>query len=261
MQLFSEATAQLQESAKIFQTQQLEISTLDQKVQALENQITNVADLTSLQAQITSVQDQLDNANLAFANDTVLLDLIAKNSDEIQGLANGNVPVSLQYNTDVVRQGPGITVDTNTPNLITLSLATQEYSFVIPFDSSEIVIDALNPLNLNVAVPQVFTELVNYTNMMRLDTVNEAGGDLNIYIDDTMIQWKTGQTFRLAFNNNLDIGSRNIRVWTDAPSRLNNGSFGVSVGVIPNSEISKRPIIEFICTEQGILNFVFDIIK
>ncbi len=261
MQLFSEATAQLQESAKIFQTQQLEISTLDQKVQALENQITNVADLTSLQAQITSVQDQLDNANLAFANDTVLLDLIAKNSDEIQGLANGNVPVSLQYNTDVVRQGPGITVDTNTPNLITLSLATQEYSFVIPFDSGEIVIDALNPLNLNVAVPQVFTELVNYTNMMRLDTVNEAGGDLNIYIDDTMVQWKTGQTFRLAFNNNLDIGSRNIRVWTDAPSRLNNGSFGVSVGVIPNSEISKRPIIEFICTEQGILNFVFDIIK
>ena len=261
MQLFSEATAQLQESAKIFQTQQLEISELDQKVQTLENQITNVADVTSLQAQITSVQNQLDNANLAFANDTVLLDLISKNSDEIQGLANGNVPVSLQYNTDVVRQGPGISVDTNTPNLITVSLATQEYSFVIPFNASETVIDALNPLNLNQAVPQVFTELVTYTNMLRLDTVNEAGGDLNIYIDDTMIQWKVGQTFRLAFNNNLDIGSRNIRLWTDAPSRLNTGSFGISMGVIPNSEISKRPIIEFICTEQGILNFVFDIIK
>ena len=261
MQLFSEATAQLQESAKIFQTQQLEISTIDQKVQALENQITSVADVTSLQAQITSVQNQLDNANLAFANDTVLLDLIAKNSDEIQGLANGNVPVSLQYNTDVVRQGTGISVDTNTPNLITVSLATQEYSFVIPFNSSETVIDTLNPLNLNTALPQVFTELVTYTNMLRLDTVNEAGGDLNIYIDDTMIQWKTGQTFRLAFNNNLNIGSRNIRLWTDAPSRLNTGSFGISMGVIPNSEISTKPIIEFICTEQGILNFVFDIIK
>ena len=261
MQLFSEATAQLQESAKIFQSQQLEISELDQKVQTLENQITNVADVTSLQAQITSVQNQLDNANLAFANDTVLLDLIAKNSDEIQGLANGNVPVSLQYNTDVVRQGTGISVDTNTPNLITVSLATQEYSFVIPFNSSETVIDTLNPLNLNTALPQVFTELVTYTNMLRLDTVNEAGGDLNIYIDDTMIQWKTGQTFRLAFNNNLNIGSRNIRLWTDAPSRLNTGSFGISMGVIPNSEISTKPIIEFICTEQGILNFVFDIIK
>ena len=262
MQLFSEATAQLQESAKIFQTQQLEISTLDQKVQTLENQITNVADVTSLQAQITSVQDQLDNANLAFANDTVLLDLIANNSDEIQSIANGNVPISLQYNTDVVRQGTGITVDTNTPNLITISLATQEYSFMVPINKNQVQITPTNPLNLNQAIPQVFTELKTYTNMLRLDTVNEAGGDLNIYVNDTGIQWKTGQTLRLTFNNTLDIGARNIRVWTDAPSRLNNGSYGMSMGVIQNAEItSSKPIIEFICTEQGVLNFVYDVIK
>jgi len=261
MQLFSEATAQLQESAKIFQTQQLEISELDQKVQALENQITNVADVTSLQAQITSVQDQLDSANLAFANDTVLLDLIAKNSDEIQGLANGNVPVSLQYNTDVLRQGTGITVDTNTPNLVTISLAAQDYTFMVPFNKDEVQITVANPLNLNQATPQVFTALRTYTNMLRLDTVNEAGGDLNIYVDDLDIQWKTGQTLRLAFNNNLNIGSRNIRVWTDSPSRLNNGSYGMSMGVIPNADISTKPIIEFICTEQGVLSFVYDIIK
>ena len=261
MQLFSEATAQLQESAKIFQTQQLEISTLDQKVQTLENQITNVADVTSLQAQITSVQDQLEAANLAFANDTVLLDLIANNSDEIQSIANGNVPISLQYNTDVVRQGTGITVDTNTPNLITISLATQEYSFMVPINKDQTQITQINPLNLNQAVPQVFTELRTYTNMLRLDTVNEAGGDLNIYVNDTGIQWKTGQTLRLAFNTTLDIGSRNIRVWTDAPSRLNNGSYGMSMGVVQNAEITSRPIIEFICTEQGVLNFVYDVIK
>lgn len=261
MQLFSEATAQLQESAKIFQTQQLEISTIDQKVQALENQITNVADVTSLQAQITSVQNQLDNANLAFANDTVLLDLIAKNSDEIQNLANGNVPTTLQYNTDVLRQGPGITIDTNTPNIVTVSLASQEYTFMVPFDKDEVQITTANPLNLNQATPQVFTSLRTYTNMLRLDTVNEAGGDLNIYINDTDIQWKTGQAMRLTFNNTLNIGSRNIRVWTDSPSRLNNGSYGISMGVIPNADISTKPIIEFICTEQGVLNFVYDIIK
>ena len=261
MQLFSEATAQLQESAKIFQTQQLEISELDQKVQTLENQITNVADVTSLQAQITSVQNQLDNANLAFANDTVLLDLIANNSDEIQAIANGNVPISLQYNTDVVRQGTGITVDTNTPNLITISLATQEYNLMVPFNKDQVQITTTNPLNLNQAIPQVFTELKTYTNMLRLDTVNEAGGDLNIYVNDTGIQWKTGQTLRLTFNNTLNIGSRNIRVWTDAPSRLNAGTYGISMGVIQNAEITSKPIIEFICTEQGVLNFVYDVIK
>jgi len=261
MQLFSEATAQLQGSAKIFQTQQLEISTIDQKVQALENQITSVADVTSLQAQITSVQDQLDNANLAFANDTVLLDLIAKNSDEIQSLANGNVPVTLQYNTDVLRQGTGIIVNNNIPNLVTISLATQEYNFMVPFNSSEVQVTVTNPLNLNQAIPSVFAQLQTYTNMLRLDTVNQAGGDLNIYINDEDIQWSTGQTLRLTFNNTLNIGSRNIRVWTDAPNRLNTGVYGVSMGVIPNGDISTKPIIEFICTEQGVLSFVHDMIK
>jgi len=261
MQLFSEATAQLQESAKIFQSQQLEISTLDQKVQSLENQITSVSDVTSLQAQINSVQDQLDNANLAFANDTVLLDLIAKNSDEIQALATGNVPITLQYNTDVIRQGSGINVNTNVPNVVTISLANQQYNLMVPFNNDQVQITVANPLNLNQATPQVFTDLRNYTNMLRLDTVNEAGGDLNVYINDTSIQWQTGQTLRLVFNNNLNIGSRNIRVWTDAPSRLNNGSYGVSMGVISNADISERPIVEFICTEQGVLSFVYDIIK
>ena len=59
----------------------------------------------------------------------------------------------------------------------------------------------------------------------------------------------------------LKIGSRNIRFWTDAPNRLNTGSYGVSMGVIANSDISTRPIIEFICTEEGVLTFVNDIIK
>ena len=102
-----------------------------------------------------------------------------------------------------------------------------------------------NPLNLNQANPQVFTSLRTYTNMLRLDTINEAGGDLNIYVDDSNIQWKTGQTLRLTFKSNLKIGSRNIRVWTDSPSRLNNGSYGISMGVIPNADISTKPIIEF----------------
>ena len=45
MGLFSDASAQLQESAKIFQRQQLEISELDQKVQGLENQVSSVSSL------------------------------------------------------------------------------------------------------------------------------------------------------------------------------------------------------------------------
>ena len=261
MGLFADATAQLQESAKIFQRQQLEISELKSKVISIENSITNANQIANLQLQIDNVQRQLNNASIAFANDSVLLDLIAKNSDEIQKIANGTISTTLQYNTDVLRQGPGITLDKNTPNQVHISLKTQEYSFMVATDENGSEITPLAQLNLNVASPKVFTELVPYTNMLRISTVNTAGGDLAIYVDDADTQWKVGQTLRLTFNNDLLIGSRNIKIFTDATNRLNSGAYGILAATIPNSSITTKPIIELICTEQGVLSFVYDVIK
>jgi hypothetical protein len=261
MGLFVDATTQLQESAKIFQRQQIQIRELDQRVQGLENSITATNVVTSLQEQINGLQTQISNASLSMANGTTLLDLIAKNADEIQSLANGNVSTTLQYNTDVLRAGPGIGLNRNTPNQVRVDVLTQQYTFMIPFDENGNEINFNNPVDLNVASPKVFTSLETFTNMLRFNTINTAGGDLLIYIDDSTIQWKKGQTVRLTFNNNLAIGSYNMRIFTDSLNRLNQGVYGVTIGIIPNDEISAKPIIELICTEQGVLNFVYDIVK
>jgi hypothetical protein len=261
MGLFSDASAQLQSSAQIFQRQQVEIANLELRLAAVENTLNSVSTSAFLQSQINSLQTQVDNASLAFASSTTLLDLIAKNSDEIQALANGEVSETLQYNTSVVRQGTGITVNTNTPNQIHISNNVQEYNFMVPLDISDLPINPTNPLNLNVVDPRVFVELGTFTNMIRLDTINQAGGDLNIFIDDLSVQWRTGQTVRLTFNNAPLMGSRNIKIYTDSPSRLNNGSYGKLAATIPNADLSTLPIIDLICTEQGVLNFVYDIVK
>jgi hypothetical protein len=261
MGLFSDASAQLQASAQIFQRQQLEIADMEIRLAAMENTLNSVSTSAFLQSQITALNTKVDNASLAFASSTTLLDLIAKNSDEIQALANGDVSTKLQYNTSVVQQGTGITINTNTPNQIQVSSNVQAYNLMVPVNNNDIQITTANPLNLNVVTPQVFTELDTYTNMLRLDTINEAGGDLNIYINDTGTQWRTGQTLRLTFNNALLIGSRNIRLYTDAPSRLNSGSYGKLAANIPNTDLSNIPIIDLICTEQGVLTFVYDIVK
>jgi hypothetical protein len=261
MGLFSDASAQLQASAQIFQRQQLELADIELRLAAVENTLNSVSTSAFLQSQINNLQTQVDNASLAFASSTTLLDLIAKNSDEIQSLANGNVSQTLQYNTEVVRQGTGISVNTNTPNQIQISNNVQAYNLMVPMDNGNVQITASNPLNLNVVAPQVFADLGTYTNMLRLDTINQANGDLAIYIDDTDTQWRTGQTLRLTFNNALLIGSRDIKIYTDSPSRLNTGSFGKLAATIPNAKLSSIPIIDLICTEQGVLNFVYDCVK
>jgi hypothetical protein len=261
MGLFSDASAQLQASAQIFQRQQLEIADMEIRLAAVENTLNSVSTSAFLQAQITALNTKVDNASLAFASSTTLLDLISINADEIQALANGEVTKTLQYNTAVVQQGTGITINTNTPNQIQVSSNVQAYNLMVPVDISDIQITLSNPLNLNVVNPEVFAELVTYTNMLRLDTINQAGGDLNIYINDTGVQWRTGQTVRLTFNNVPLMGSRNIKVYTDAPSRLNSGSYGKLIATIQNTELSSIPIIDLICTEQGVLNFVYDVVK
>tara|TARA_R110000796_G_scaffold162298_2_gene279047 strand:+ start:601 stop:2724 length:2124 start_codon:yes stop_codon:yes gene_type:complete len=261
MGLFSDASAQLQASAQIFQRQQLELADIELRLASVENTLNSVSTSAFLQSQINSLQTQLDNASLAFASSTTLLDLIAKNSDEIQSIANGNVSQTLQYNTDVVRQGTGISVNTNTPNQIQISNNVQAYNFMVPMDAGNVQVTIANPLNLNVVNPGVFVDLSTYTNMLRLDTINTAKGDLVIYIDDTDTQWRTGQTVRLTFNNVLLIGSRDIKIYTDAPSRLNTGSFGKLAATIPNLDLSNIPIIDLICTEQGVLTFAYDIVK
>ena len=261
MGLFSDASAQLQASAQIFQRQQLEISNMEIRLAAIENTLNSVSTSAFLQSQITTLNTKVDNASLAFASSTTLLDLIAKNSDEIQALANGEVTTTLQYNTGVVQQGTGITINTNTPNQIQVSSNVQAYNLMVPLDINNAQITITNPLNLNVVDPQVFATLGTYTQMLRLDTINQAGGDLNIYIDDTSTQWRTGQTMRLTFNNAPLMGSRNINVYTDSPSRLNSGSYGKLIATIQNTDLSNIPIIDLICTEQGVLNFVYDVVK
>ena len=59
----------------------------------------------------------------------------------------------------------------------------------------------------------------------------------------------------------MAIGSRNIKIYSDSTNRLNSGIYGKLVATIPNAEISQKPIIELICKEQGVLEFVYDIIK
>jgi hypothetical protein len=261
MGLFSEATAQLQESVKIFQTQQLEIYDMQLKIIGIENLVQTLPSVANLQTQITNIETQLQNASLAFSTPSTLLDLISANSDEIQAIVNGQTSLSLQYNSDVLRQGPGIILNKSVPNQVRIDLNAQQYIFMTPLDTTGSQIDVNNPLNLNVASPQFVVGLLPFTNMVRLQTVNTAGGDLLMFIDDSTIQWKTGQVVRIVFDSVLSLGIQNLRIYTDASNRLGTGTFGINAAIINGGELSTKPIIELICTQEGILTFVYDIVK
>jgi hypothetical protein len=120
----------------------------------------------------------------------------------------------------------------------------------------------VSPININVATPSIYFGLQPYTNMCRVSTNNQAGGNVSFYIDDSAIQFKTGQTIRVVFDTTLNLGTQKLKFYTDSLSRLNAGSYGIQMAEIDNSEItSDKPIIELICTDAANLSFVYDIVK
>lgn len=111
--------------------------------------------------------------------------------------------------------------------------------------------------------------LKRYTNYLKHKT-NETSyvervsltNDLNIYIDDSDVQWKTGQTFRLVFGDEFDPGYYRINIYTDKGGKGNGTEYGVVItgaGITLEKFVDSnyKPIFEIICIDST--NMIFDI--
>lgn len=259
---FIEATAQLQEAVKFFEGQQLKFAELDSRVDSLENRAITIPDVQGISQKVDQLETNLQYARLNYASSTALLDMINKINKELGNLVNGNVSVNLQYNTDVLYQGPGIVLDKSVPNKIKVTNKVQTYSLDIPSDLNNVLISAGALLDVSVSNPGVVFLLENYSNMCRIYTSGTAGGDLRIFIDDSSNPFTKGQSLKVVFPNLIDMGGRNIQFFTDSSNRKGYGSYGVTIGNVFSTDlVSGRPIFEIICLDSDTYSFSIDILR
>ena len=263
MDLFIDTSVQLQEATRVLLQSQNSLIDVNNRVNNLETMIFSQEDITELKNRMTSLETQVNNAQLALSSSTSIIDLIADTNDTITEIVNGTIPISLQYNVDVLRQGDGIRLDKSTPNIVRVINDNQQYNLNniysdINFTTS---ISTAAPLDLNSSSIKAFTKLEVFTNMVRLNTTNSALSDINIYIDDSAIKFKDGQAIRFAFDSNLSINGRNINIYTDKQNRLGQGSLGLIIGSISSTDLSVKPIFELICIDSINYTFVIDILK
>ena len=69
--------------------------------------------------------------------------------------------------------------------------------------------------------------------------------NLHVYIDDTDIKWKEGQTLKLKIKDYIDFDGNFLYIHTG----LENGVWNQHI-VIPSENISTTPTIEIICTDE-----------
>jgi len=264
MDLFIDASTQLQEAAATLINSQAKFFDVIRRVDELEGLIFTAGNVTELTYKVNTLEQQLQNSNLALADSTSLLDLISKNNDNIQSIINGSIPINLQYNTDVIKAGSGIEIDKSVPNKIKVINKTQKYNINLMYeaDSFDIIINADNPLNLNQGDIRSYMKLDEFTNMFRFNTENSAISNLKIYISDLTFKFKTGQTLRYVWDTPLNIGNKNILFFTDTLNKFGDGVLNKSIGTIPSTElVSNKPIIEITCLDEVTYTFAVDILR
>jgi hypothetical protein len=264
MDLFIDASTQLQEAAKTLIDTQASFISIVNRVNELENSIYSTEDLNAVKIRLGELEANIENSKLALGDSTALLDLISKNNDSINSIINGDIPIEIQYNTDVIKAGPGIIIDKSVPNKIKVENKNQKYNLNLIYNDSEFtdIININSQLDLNQNNIECYIQLTEFTNMIRIYSENVALNNINMFINDTTSAFKQGQVIKFVWENELNLANRNILIYTDVLNKFGQGSYNKLIATIPSADlISSKPIFELICLDEINYTFAVDIIR
>lgn len=78
--------------------------------------------------------------------------------------------------------------------------------------------------------------------------------DIQLFIDDTLLKWKTNQSVKIYLEDSIIFSTYGISIFTDGSNVHGNGTYGTLVGIIPTP--SNHQIIEIICLDETNYKFL-----
>ena len=265
LHVFLDALNRMQTISNKFLDYQNSILDLSLRVNALNDFVMGGTAVSSINSQIANINTQLQAAGFMFENSTTIMDLIQANYAEILNIYNNMTSVKMAYNLDVLKQGVGISLDKSIPNQIVLTNSNQEYNL-----SKTPLMNVLTDFNVSTASWSNTIPLLNFTNYVKLSNgvPNAFNKNIYIYIDDTYVTWKAGQSYRIVVDSNFPmdmytLGSFDLAIFTDALDRNKNGeAYGEEIGRIYSEDFfatAGSPSIEMICIDPTNYTFTFDV--
>ena len=261
MDLFFDTTSVLENAAKLLMQANNRYDDIANRLDVMENMVLSSEDADTMKLEIDSLQTQVENASLNYADEASLLDMITDINRRINSIINGTVPTEVQYNTNVIFDGKGTKVDKSVPGKIKVNNTVNGYRLLTQFNwdlTNQTVgqkITEFDPTSAN--INGVYVRLKSFENMIRMSlSAGTANNDVNIYIDDSTESWEEGQVLKLVFDSILDLGGYNINIYTN---KKNGWVLGRQ---ITSGELnSAKPYIELICTNKTLLTFVADVLR
>jgi hypothetical protein len=275
MDLFMDTTTALENATELLIQANNRYGAVVDRLDAIENIVAAKENATALLSRIVSLEDSFQNASIQLADSNSLLELITKAHNKINSLIDGTIPVELQYNTDVLFAGKGTEVDKSIPNKIKINSTVDGYTLnsvylwnmvanAIATQLSDTVwFDAGNVGNGSGKFA-IWSRLEAFTNRLSLKgLIRKPNGDisdpesnLNIYIDDSLTAWKSGQTFKITFDT-INMSGNNIKIWTSKTT----GFDKLIADIDATQLITNKPYIELVCINPTNYQFEADILR
>ena len=269
MDLFMDTTTALENAVEVLLQANGRYASIVERLDSMENLLVAGTDSDEIVARLASLENDFQNSSLQLQDSDSLLKLIQKAHEKLNSLIDGTIPTSLQYNTDVIFNGKGTTVDKTAAGRIKINNNVVGYKQSINFlwnIAANVVsskLDGVTLFDANVSGAgadkfAIWTRLQTFTNRMSLrDTFSsEPNDDLYIYIDDSTTTWESGQVFKIAFDT-IDLNGNGIIIKTGKA-----GVFNKTVAHIePEQLITAKPYIEIVCTDPINYKFEADILR
>lgn len=252
LDLFLDVLTQFKQLQTLYNDQLLKLQALDQEVTNLKGLMIDQEDSNELDIRVSNLETSVAASQALFNNTDAVVKMIDNLNDKVNDIINGDTSVVISYDLDIIKPGPGISIDRSTPNRIKIINTNQERNIE------------------NDSITNVFTdnilELGRFSNYIRHENNNieiELNKDFQIFLDDTNVQWTKGQTLRLVFEDPFELGIYNIKLYTDSLNKLNLGQFGKLITIFDDTDFepNNTPIFDITCIDSENLEFKIDKIR
>ena len=270
MDLFMDTTTLLENAADLLiKSNDRNVETI-KRLDEIEQLVLASETSEDLDARITQLELDFQNTSTQLQDSDSLLRLITKAHDKLNSLINGTIPVSLQYNTDVLYDGAGTQIDKSVTDKIKVNNVTKGYEnlnlFTWDLAASTVSTSITNANLFDIQAGgsglsqygiwcklRPFTNRISFINKFSTSTAND---NLNIYIDDQTNSWRAGQIVKITFET-INMDGNNIKIYTRASDNFSQ----LIVDIPPSSLITNKPYIEIICIDPLTYQFEVDILR
>jgi hypothetical protein len=192
MELYAEALLEIQRAADLLNQHVIQYNTLKQDVNSLKLNLLNFSRLKTIENRLNFLEQSFSESNMLISGAQQVFDLIDVVNTKIQSIIDGKLITELQYNTDVLRTGPGIKFNKQDGKTIQIINSNQYYNATYIYDNNNPVITTFN--NQNELRLSQFTTAVLITNSFEI-----SENSITFLIDDSINRWQNGQVVEFYF--------------------------------------------------------------